>query len=116
MNKQTNKKINMNAFPLYENLIKNTKKKDLTIKQKEYFISKINNIDDEGKKMVYVLVYIYKINNNDDLNDGEEIPYRGVKENVGELENISWNFNNFPNKLKQMLHNFCILNENKKIM
>ena len=53
----------MSTFPLYDNLIKDVQKKDLTIKQKDEFVDKIKVIDNNGRDLVYALIQFYRIEN-----------------------------------------------------
>lgn len=91
-------------FPLYNNLNKNIPKKDLSVKQKEEFIEKINNIDDENtKELIYVLIQYHAEKNKETY---ENIVYNGTKEPIGTNYNITWNFLEFPVPLKHILYNF----------
>ena len=62
----------MSGFPLYDNLIKDLPKKDLSAKQKTEFVENIKLIDDSGKELLYALVQFYYINSEPKLT----IPYR----------------------------------------
>lgn len=42
----------MNNFPLYNNLSKDIPKKDLSVKEKQEFMTKVENIDDIGKDLL----------------------------------------------------------------
>lgn len=100
--------MNVNKFPLYINLSKEIKsKRDLTIKQKEEFLNKIQNIDDEGSELMYTLIRFYYIEEtNDQLC---EIPYNGILNK----KNIKFNLENFSYKLKHILYKFLIMHLEK---
>ena len=111
------------TFPLYENLIKNIPKKDLTIQQKEQIIKNINTINDNGKELIFVLIKIYY--NKNDSKKNLEIPFNGEKSISNMDDNISttikWNFLDFPIPLRHILYNFIEMHmieqqeENKRI-
>jgi hypothetical protein len=91
----------MNKFPLYENLSKKIKKKDLTAKAKKEFIEYVKNINQEASELIYVLIRCYQQDKNVDIN-------------IKNTENkIVMNLDSFPIELKQILYNFIILNKNK---
>ena len=100
----------MSGFPLYDNLVQQLPKKDLTVKQKEDFIKNISDIDNNGKELIYALVYIFYIQN---LNKNcDDLPFDGYKQQYEQKKshyNITWNFLNFPIKLRQLLYKFIIL-------
>ena len=87
-------------FPLYDSLKKGISKKELTEKQKNLFIKKINTIDFFGHEMVYVLIQNYYFKNETETKD--KIPYKGqiLK------KNITWNLENLPLKLQKILYKF----------
>ena len=100
-------KTKMSLFPLYDILNKEYPEKDLSIKQKEEFVSKIEKIDDTGKDLVYSLIQFYRIENeNEKLS--ETLPYKGIRETTSEKgkEDLSWCFTDFPIKLRHILHTF----------
>lgn len=104
----------MSGFPLYDNLSKDlSAKKDLTVKQKTDLIKNINNIDQDGKELVYALIYYYYINN-ETINESNIPPYKGKsQETPSNLQNITWNLGNFPIKLRILLHNFLTMHMKK---
>lgn len=82
-------------------------KKDLTVKQKEEFVTKIEKIDDTGRDLVYSLIQFYRIENeHEKLSD--ILPYKGIREVTSKKgkENLSWCFTDFPIKLRHILHTF----------
>lgn len=99
----------MSSFPLYDSLIKDIPKKDLSVKQKEEFINKIKEIDDTGRDLVYALIQFYFIENKGKCTDN--LPYKGKKVKVKNgKENITWTFTDFPIKLRQILYKFVLMN------
>lgn len=104
----------MSGFPLYDDLMTNIQTKDLNIKEKEEFIRLVRDLNSHGREMVYTLVYTY--NNTHDkihLENLNHIPYGGAVDEVSNTcRNISWNFNRFPAKLKQLLYKFITMHTN----
>lgn len=90
----------MSNFPLYNNLYKETIEKDLTTMQKKSFIKKIENIDQHGFELIYTLVKIYQTEH--DICSNYILPYNGIYIN----NDISFNLDNLPNKLKRILYKF----------
>lgn len=107
----------MSVFPLYDNLIKDLPKKDLTIKQKNHFIKIIGVIDDNNtKELIYVLIQFYFKNNSlDSTIDSTleyELPYKGKKtvcENKNNLYDITWDLLDLPIPLRQIIYKFISL-------
>jgi len=95
----------MSSFPLYDSLIKDIPKKDLLVKQKVEFMTKIKEVDDGGRDLVYALIQFYFIEN--EGNCSENLPYKGKREEVKKgKENLTWTFTDFPIKLRQILFKF----------
>jgi hypothetical protein len=92
------------SFPLYDRLSKNINDKDLTIKQKKFFLETIKTVDSNSKELFYVLIKYDSIQNN---LPSMNIPFEGTKKiNSTNSIDITWNLSNIPNKLKQVLLNF----------
>jgi hypothetical protein len=99
----------MSNFPLYDNLVKDIPKKDLTVQQKEEFISKVQDIDSKGRDLIFALIQFYRIENEDDKSS-EDLPYKGIREeNEKGLKNLTWSFTDFPLKLRHILHKFILI-------
>jgi hypothetical protein len=97
-------------FPLYDILSTDAKNKDMNIDKKKDFINKIGKMDQNGLDIIYVLIHkYYNINKETD----DDIPYKGYSEGLETSKNITWNYNNFPNKLKHMLYIFINLHIKK---
>lgn len=96
----------MSNFPLFENLNKEIPKKDLTIKEKEEFISKIQDVDTSGKDLIYTLIQIYHMKNGEKkLSD--DLPYKGNKYSFCKgKEDLTWSFTDFPIPLRHILYKF----------
>jgi len=96
----------MSNFPLYDSLNKDFPKKDLTVKEKEEFLNKIENIDDTGRDLVYTLIQVYRSQNEKDISV-DVLPYKGIREEISKgKENVTWNFTDFPIKLRHILYKF----------
>ena len=102
----------MSNFPLYDNLIKDVQRKNLTIKECEDFIEKVLKIDNNGRELVYVLIqFYYGIEN---LKTSGNLPYGGKKERHGKSSmNLTWDLAKFPQKLKQILYKFVSMHTKK---
>ena len=96
----------MSNFPLFDSLNKDIAKKDLTIKEKEEFISKIQDIDTSGRDLVYALIQIYHIENGKEkLSD--ELPYKGKIYSLCKgKHDLTWSFTDFPIPLRHILYKF----------
>lgn len=98
----------MNNFPLYNSLINNIPSKDLSVKQKEELIKKVQNIDPKGRDLIFALIQFYRIENNKDTKS--IIPYNGISEVSKEnTENLIWSLGDFPIKLRNILYKFIIM-------
>lgn len=104
----------MSNFPLYDNLSKDIPKKDLTVRQKEEFIKKIENIDMTGRDLVFALIQFYRLEAGDE--NMMNVPYNGVSvNNVKNTVDLSWSLNDFPIKLRYILYKFIILHTNSMV-
>ena len=96
----------MIKFPLFDSLNKDIPKKDLTIKEKEEFVSKIQDIDTAGKDLIYALIQIYHIGNGKEK-CLDELPYKGKKFSLCKgKEDLTWSFTDFPIPLRHILYKF----------
>ena len=108
----------MSNFPLYNSLNKDIQKKDLSVREKQDFMSKIKNINNIGQELIYALIQFYYIENElDDENITDVIPYKGItsqnEESKSDNCNITWIFTNFPIKLRHILYKFILLHTEK---
>lgn len=94
----------MSNFPLYDNLSLDISNRDLNLKQKNEFMQKIKNIDDNGAELVYALIKVYQMENATD-DSTFILPYNGkyVK------NDMKFDFNQLPTQLKQILYKFIVL-------
>ena len=92
----------MDDFPLYNTLSKNLPKKDLSLKQKKDFITKIEDINTQGSELIYALIRAYQILNQGDT-PNEKLPFEGqiINEN-----NLEFNISKIPIELRQILYKF----------
>ena len=101
--------MTINTFPLYDSIVgmidQKVMKKDLTKKQKEYFVSHVGKLTPEAKELIYTLV-IYFSRDNSVTSDNVSLPYNGQFVDNGVVE---YNFNIFPSPLKQILYKFMHL-------
>lgn len=93
-------------FPLYDNLSSDVKSNDLTTPQKKKFINNISEMDENGIELIYTLIKFYQNDNNDSV---DLIPYNGTYIN----NNITFDLDAFPTKLKQILYKFTNMHKKK---
>jgi len=95
-----NKKLRKMNFSLYTSLSSDLLEKDLTSTQKTYFLKNIKKMDLTGHELIYALVKVYSREHSE--HNSYILPYKGkfIK------EDLAFDLNNFPNKLKQMLYKF----------
>lgn len=104
----------MSKFPLYDTLVKNIPKKDLTSEEKENIINILNTLDQDGFNILYTIIHVFAINNKtksiqESLSSGK-VPFKGKKEVNDDMTcNFRWNFNDFPIKLKHIISKFLLM-------
>ena len=104
----------MSGFPLYDNLIKDLPKKDLSVKDKEEFIRNIKKVNIDGRELVYALILVYSDQNEKTL-DSVQVPYNGTKEeDVEGSYTFSWVYTQFPIKLRRLLSRFVTIHLKKQ--
>lgn len=91
-------------FPLYDNLSSGISARDLTTKQKNEFMSKVKNIDENGAELIYALIRVFQMENSED-NSTFKLPYDGKYSN----NDMKFDLNQLPNQLKQILYKFIQL-------
>lgn len=92
-------------FPLYDALEKKvTKTSDIKPVEKRECIEMISHLDDNGKEILIILIFLYY--NNHENNIEEVIPYNGKYIQKNYTIDIEWNINKFPTKLKRILYEF----------
>ena len=90
-------------FPLYINLAKDLPSKDLTMKQKEDFLSKTRRIDDKGTELLYVLIRLFEKENTG--SNTSDLPYEGKPRK----NDLIFDLEKFPVSLKHILYKFLNL-------
>jgi hypothetical protein len=98
----------MSKFPLYDRLLNDISHVDLTEVQKRAFIKRIEKIDDHGHDLVYALIRMYQVENNE-KNTSFTLPYSGTFVEA----NIHFDLNKFPQTLKQILFKFLAVHIDK---
>ena len=94
----------MTSFPFYDTMMKDTKSQDLTLKQKNEFIANVDLIDDTGIELMYALIRVYEINN-EDISPTFKIPYSGKFVD----RDIHFDLEKLPCRLRQVLYKFVNL-------
>ena len=91
----------MSKFPLYDSISKDIPKEDISVFQKNRFIKRVQKIDNNGHELIYALIRMYQIENNED-NTSFTLPYNGTYND----KNITFDLDHFPIKLKHILFKF----------
>jgi hypothetical protein len=97
----------MSDFPLYTSIKNNLPKKDLTQAEKNDFIKKIKELEQDAHELIYVLIKSYYL---DTEKDSFSIPYKGQINK----DKIQFNLLDFPHTLRQLLYKFVKMH-NKKL-
>ena len=98
----------MSGFPLYDNLIKDIPKKDLSVKLKEKFVKNITKVNISGQELLYALIIVFHQQENQQELARNVIPYNGesAEQKKTGVYNFSWVFTQFPIKLRHLLFKF----------
>lgn len=102
----------MNSFPLYETLLRDTANKELTNKQKDVLLERIQTLDLSGKELTYALIKSY-------------FERCAKKDAVGYLfdceintvdgrSDFTWDLVKLPPRLKQILFKFTEMNQQRQ--
>ena len=91
----------MSKFPLYDSLLTDIPTKDLTVTQKRLFIKRIEKIDMNGHELIYALIRMNQVENNEE-NTSFTLPYNGIYVE----SDICFDLDKLPNVLKQILFKF----------
>lgn len=97
----------MSKFPLYDSLSKDIPEVDLTPTEKRLFIKRIEKIDKNGHELVYALVRMYQVENEE--NTSFTLPYNGTFVDG----DIHFDLDKFPMYLKQILFKFLVVHIDK---
>lgn len=95
------------SFPLYTNLSKDLKQKNLSVAGEKKLLASIAQLDSNGMELIYALIKAYEKQhgNSDDKNSSFNplsIPYSGVIN----ASSITFDLNKFPNPLKNVINTF----------
>lgn len=95
------------SFPLYDVLFNQASNNDLTTEQKNELMNLIPTLNNKGHQNIFTIIRIYGLKNSSSGNIFD-IPYEGKKDSHhGASQNdIKFNLDKLPNKVKQMLFNF----------
>jgi len=96
------------TFPLYDNLIKDLDKEEMSQKEQDKFMKLIKTFDISGYELIYILITCYQLENNDHTNT-MILPYSGKFVN----NDITFDFNEFPQDLKKILFKFAKIHTKK---
>ena len=103
----------MSTFPLYETLLRDTVNKDLTNKQKDLLLERIQSLDQSGKELTYALIksYFERCEKKDDQGYlfGCEI------QQVHGFSEITWDLTKLPTRLRQILFKFTEMNQQRQV-
>jgi hypothetical protein len=102
------------SFPLFDNLAKNLPKVEMNTTTKEEVVNMINNLDQNGMNLLYVIIIIFSKKNCTktvaECLENNKIVFKGKKDINSDMTcNFKWNFNDFPVKLKYIIHKFLKL-------
>lgn len=101
------------TFPLYDSLMRDTFNKELTIKQKKLFLTRIEEIDETGKEFIYALIKYHFISTNKDTHQNDLYKCKIVSVDGG-LRDLTWDLNDLPVRLRQILFKFTEINQKRK--
>jgi len=91
----------MSKFPLYDNLCKGISNTKLNTTQKKSFIKRVEKIDKSGYELVYALIKMYQMENNEG-STSFTLPYNGKYIN----NEMTFDLDEIPGKLQQILYKF----------
>ena len=96
------------TFPLYDNLIKDLDKEEMSQKEQDKFMKLIKTFDTPGYEIIYILIICYQLETNETANT-IILPYSGKFIN----NDITFDFNEFPQNLKKILYKFVKIHTKK---
>ena len=97
----------MSNFPLYTSVSTGILEKDLTVKQKEDFVLKTSVMDKEGHELIYALMRVFFLEH--EPSSPFNVLYGGKHVN----NNIVFDMDNIPLKLRQILYKFIKIHVKK---
>lgn len=95
-------------FPLYDNLNKNIADEELKMTQKKTFLKRVDMMDKNGNELLYTLIRVHQLENQEE-NTSFTLPYNGTYVD----NNICFDLDKLPRKLKQILFKFMEAHINK---
>ena len=95
-------------IPLYDNLYKKSNTCDLTVSKKKKLVKLVNDMNDNEHELLYMLVRNYQMEHYDNT---LTVPYNGK---FDENKLLVFNIDNFPNRLKNMIYHFSVMNKKTK--
>lgn len=100
----------MNDFALYNTLKNDLPSKDLTATQKAKLVDSISTLTPQGMELVYALIKYHNIHDkkNNNLYNHKRMNTRNA------TCDISWNLNDIPIKLRNILLKFTQLEERRR--
>lgn len=102
----------MNTFPLYETLLKDTVNKELTNKQKDILLERIQTLDLSGKELTYALIKSYF--ERCEKKDAVGYLFDCEINTVDGLSDFTWDLLKLPPRLKQILFKFTEMNQQRQ--
>jgi hypothetical protein len=102
----------MNTFPLYETLLKDTVNKELTNKQKDVLLERIQTLDLSGKELTYALIKSYF--ERCEKKDAVGYLFDCEINTVNGLSDFTWDLMKLPPRLKQILFKFTEMNQQRQ--
>lgn len=93
----------MSKFPLYDNLCQDISDTKLNTAQKKSFIKRVEKIDKSGYELVYALIKMYQMENNE-CSTSFTLPYNGKYNNNN--NEMTFDLDEIPGKLQQILYKF----------
>jgi hypothetical protein len=102
----------MNTFPLYETLLRDTVNKDLTNKQKDLLLERIQGLDPSGKELTYALIKAYF--ERCEKKDGVGYLFDCEIKTLEGLSDITWDLTKLPPRLRQILFKFTEMNQQRQ--
>lgn len=100
-------------FPLYDSLMRDTFNKELTIKQKKLFLLRVEEIDIPGKEIIYALIKYHFMNTNKDSTQNDLYKCKIISSDGG-LRDLTWDLNDLPPRLRQILFKFTEINQKRQ--
>lgn len=94
--------------------MRDTFNKDLTIKQKKTLLDRVQHIDASGNEFIYALIKYHFVNTNKDAQQNDLFKCKIVS-NDGGLCDLTWDMNDLPVRLRQILFKFTEINEQRQV-